>query len=200
MSPPRLILASTSSGRRLVLANAGVPFEALSPEVDEAEIKRTLAQRSADGREIAETLAERKACRISEEHRDALVIGADQVMACAGRMFDKPASLEEARAHLQFLRSRQHELISAVCVAQGGRAIWRCTETARLTMHDFDDAFLDRYLAASGKEVLTSVGCYRLEGLGPHLFSAIDGDFFTILGLPLLPLLPFLARHGIGFA
>ena len=197
-APPDLILASTSSARRALLGGAGLTFEAVAPGVDEDEVKRSLAAERATPDAVAATLAELKATRISRRRPQALVIGADQVMVCDGRLFDKPASVAQAREHLQVLRGRTHELVSALCVARGGARIWDCRERARLTMRNFDDAFLDAYLARAGDSVTTSVGCYRLEGLGPHLFARIDGDYFTILGLPLLPLLPFLSGHGIG--
>jgi septum formation protein len=196
MSPP-LILASTSSARRMLLQNAGLAFDAVAPGVDEEEVKLSLAAEKTSADAVASTLAEMKAVRVSQRQSQALVIGADQVLSCEGRLFDKPADAAAARAHLQVLRGRTHELVSALCVAQGGTRIWHHVGRARLTMRPFDDAFLDAYLARAGDSVTTSVGCYRLEGLGPHLFSRIDGDYFTILGLPLLALLPFLAGHGI---
>ena len=196
MAPP-LILASTSSARRLLLENAGLHFDTIAPGVDEEEVKLSLAAGNASAETVAVTLAEMKAMRVSQRQPQALVIGADQVLSCEGRLFDKPADVAAARAHLQFLRGRTHELVSALCVAQGGVRIWHYVGSARLTMRPFDDAFLEAYLARAGDSVTTSVGCYRLEGLGPHLFSRIDGDYFTILGLPLLALLPFLAAYGI---
>jgi len=195
---PALILASTSPTRRRVLENAGLTFETASPGVDEEEIKLSLKTSGATGAQIAETLAELKANRISGKIPEALVIGADQILSCNGVLFDKPPDMDHARAQLQALRGRPHELLTAICVAKAGGRVWHHNAVARLTMRPFSDAFLDDYLARAGEDVLGSVGVYRLEGLGSQLFSRIDGDFFTILGLPLLPLLGFLRENGIG--
>ncbi|MBM3642959.1 MAG: Maf-like protein [Alphaproteobacteria bacterium] len=193
-----LILASTSASRRALLANAGLAFEIEAPGVDEEEVKLSLLAAGADAGAIAERLAELKAVRVSARHPGALTIGADQTLACEGRLFDKPPTLADARDHLRALRGRTHELQSAVVVARDGARLWHARERARLAMHDFDDAFLDAYLTAAGEDITGSVGAYRLEGLGAQLFSRIEGDYFTILGLPLVPLLRFLALHGIG--
>lgn len=194
---PALVLASTSSTRRRLLQEAGLAFAAEAPGVDEDEVKRSLGAANASGAQIAETLAEMKALRVSRRHGDALVIGADQVLACNGTLFDKPPDLDHARAQLITLRGKTHELLTAVCVAQGGNRIWHHNATARLSMRAFSDTFLDQYVAACGEDLLGSVGAYRLEGRGAQLFSRIDGDFFTILGLPLLALLEFLRGHGV---
>ena len=198
--PAPLILASTSPTRRRVLENAGLDFEVAAPGVDEEEIKLSLKATGASGAQIAETLAELKANRISAKAEGALVIGADQILSCNGVLFDKPPDMDHARAQLQALRGKPHELLTAVCVAKNGGWVWHHNAVARLTMRQFSDDFLDEYLARAGEDVLGSVGVYRLEGLGSHLFSRIDGDFFTILGLPLLPLLGFLRENGIGRA
>jgi septum formation protein len=195
--PPSLILASASPSRRQLLANAGLLFAIEPAEIDEDEVKRSLAGRGSP-QELAETLAEMKAARVSARQPAALVIGADSTLACNGRMFDKPATLDAARKQLLTLRGQTHELFSSVVVARAGARIWHWSERARLTMRPFTEPFLDAYLARTGEPVLSSVGAYQLEGLGAHLFSRIDGDYFTILGLPLLPLLSFLAGHGIG--
>ena len=195
---PTIILASTSPTRHRVLQNAGLTFETASPGVDEEEIKLSLKASGATGAQIAETLAELKANRISSKVPEALVIGADQILSCNGVLFDKPPDMDHARAQLQALRGKPHELLTAICVAKAGSRVWHHNAVARLTMRAFSDAFLDDYLARAGHDVLGSVGVYRLEGLGSQLFSRIDGDFFTILGLPLLPLLGFLRGNGIG--
>jgi septum formation protein len=198
--PTSLILASASSSRRQLLRNAGLTFESEPSGVDEEEVKRSLlAQRSAP-QEIAEKLAEMKALRVSTKHPEAMVVGGDSTLACQGRLFDKPSSIEAARKQLLALRGQTHELFSCVVVARGGARLWHWNERARLTMRPFNEAFLDAYLARAGDAVLESVGAYQLEGLGAHLFSRVDGDYFTILGLPLLPLLSFLAGHGVGLA
>ena len=195
--PPSLILASASPSRRQMLTNAGLAFDIEPAGVDEEEVTRSLGSRSAP-QEIASTLAEMKAVKVSSRHPEAIVIGADSTLACNGRLFDKPPTLEAARKQLMMLRGQTHELFSSVVVARGGERLWHWSERARLTMRSFNDSFVDAYLARAGEDVLTSVGAYQLEGLGAHLFTRVDGDYFTILGLPLLPLLSFLAGHGIG--
>lgn len=198
MPSPSLILASASPSRRQLLANAGLDFEVETSGVDEDEVKRSLISGRAAPQEIAEKLAEMKALRVSAKHPEAMVVGGDSTLACQGRLFDKPPSIEAARKQLLALRGQTHELFSCVVVARGSARLWHWNERARLTMRQFNEAFLDAYLARAGDSVLSSVGAYQLEGLGAHLFSRVDGDYFTILGLPLLPLLSFLAGHGIG--
>jgi len=195
--PASLILASASPSRRQLLANAGLSFAIEPAGIDEDEVKRSLGSRAAP-QELAETLAEMKALRVSSRHPAPFVVGADSTLACNGRMFDKPPTIDAARKQLQALRGQTHELFSSVVVARGGQRLWHWSERARLTMRPFNDAFIDIYLARAGTAVLASVGAYQLEGLGAHLFTRVDGDYFTILGLPLLPLLSFLAGHGIG--
>lgn len=194
----RLLLASASPSRRQLLTNAGLAFEIEVSGVDEEEAKLSLTTERAPPQAIAEALAEMKALRVSRRHREAMVIGGDSTLACNGRLFDKPPTMDAARQQLLALAGQTHELISSVVVAQGGVRLWHHTERARLTMRPFDGRFVDAYLARTGETVLASVGAYQLEGLGAHLFSKIEGDYFTILGLPLLPLLSFLAEHGIS--
>ena len=193
-----LILASASVSRRQMLQNAGLDFTIETSGVDEDEVKLSLAAEKAAPRDIAETLAELKAKRVSTRHPEAMVIGADSTLACNGRLFDKPPTIEAARRQLQALAGQTHELHSSVVVARGGVRLWHCNEHARLTMRPLSDVFLDAYLARAGSAVTTSVGAYQLEGVGAHLFTRVEGDYFTILGLPLLPLLSFLAGHGVG--
>ena len=193
-----LILASASVSRRQMLQNAGLDFTIETSGVDEDEVKLSLAAEKATPRDIAEMLAELKAKRVSLRHPEAMVIGADSTLACNGRLFDKPPTMEAARRQLQALAGQTHELHSSVVVARGGVRLWHCNEHARLTMRPLSDVFLDAYLARAGSAVTTSVGAYQLEGVGAHLFTRVEGDYFTILGLPLLPLLSFLAGHGIG--
>lgn len=197
MPASSLILASASPSRRQLLANAGLVFTTEPSGIDEDEVKRSLGSRTAP-QELASTLAEMKALKISARHPAAMVVGADSTLACNGRMFDKPPDLAAARKQLQSLRGQTHELFSSVVVARGGARLWHWSERARLTMRQLNDGFIDSYLARAGEDVLSSVGAYQLEGLGAHLFSRVDGDYFTILGLPLLPLLSFLSGHGIG--
>jgi septum formation protein len=192
-----IILASTSSARRALLSAAGVAHEALSPGVDEAAAKASLLAESATPREVADALAELKAVRISARRPGAYVIGADQTLDLDGRLFDKAETTAEARERLQLLRGKTHLLHSAVVVARDGVPIWRDVPSARLTMRPFSDDFLDAWMARQGDGILGSVGCYRLEDEGVQLFSKIDGDYFTILGLPMLGLLDLLRRHEI---
>jgi septum formation protein len=191
-----LILASKSVTRRAVLDGAGVAYEAVGSGVDEDAAKAGLLAKKANPRQIAEALAEDKALAVSVG-RPELVIGADQTLEFQGQLYDKVETVADARERLKLLRGKPHMLHSAVVVAQGGAAVWRETQSATLRMRDFSDAFLEDYLAAEGEAALGSVGCYRLEGLGVQLFSKIEGDYFTILGLPLMGLLDLLRRRGV---
>ena len=191
-----LILASGSATRRAVLEGAGVAFEAVRPGVDEDAVKDELLAAGAGPKAVAQALAERKALAVSKD-RPGLVIGADQTLDLGGRLYDKAADLTAARERLVELRGRAHQLHSAVAVAEDGRMVWAETLSATLTMRDFSDAFLDDYLAREGEAALGSVGCYRLEGPGVQLFEAVDGDYFTILGLPLMGLLELLRARGV---
>lgn len=187
-----VVLASASASRRALLQAAGVAFEVVVAPVDEEEAKRSLKQEGASGAAIAETLAALKARAVARRMPDRMVIGADQVLDCDGRLYDKPPHRGAARAQLLELRGRTHTLLSAVSVFEGDREVWHHLARARLRMRDFSETFLDAYLDAAGDDVLGSVGAYRLEGPGAQLFSRIEGDWFTILGLPLLPLLDYL--------
>ncbi len=190
-----LILASKSAARRAVLDGAGVAYEAKVAGVDEDAVKTAMLAEGAGPRDIADALAELKAIKISRGS-DAFVIGSDQTLDLDGALYDKAESLEAARERLKLLRGKTHKLHSAVVVAKDGAPIWREIVTAKLTMRDFSDAFLDDYLATEGPHALGSVGCYRLEGPGSQLFSKIEGDYFAILGLPLMGLMDLLRRHG----
>ncbi|MFZ5783203.1 MAG: Maf family protein [Pseudomonadota bacterium] len=198
MPAASLILASASQSRRQMLLNAGLAFDIETSGIDEDEVKRSLLGQRAAPHEIATALAEMKALRVSARRPGAMVIGGDSILACEGRLYDKPATLADARRQLAALGGRTHELISSVVVARGGARLWHATDRGRLTMRSLSESFLDAYLARAGEVVCSSVGAYQLEGLGAHLFSRIEGDYFTVLGLPLLPLLGFLAEHGIG--
>jgi septum formation protein len=194
---PRLVLASASTTRRALLDGAGLRFEALPAAVDEAAMKESAQAEGIPPADAALMLADAKAERIARRDPEALVIGCDQLLVCEGRWYDKPPDLAAARAQLQTLRGRQHELVTAiVCHRNGGRT-WQHVAVPRLTMRDFSDAFLDAYLALEGEAVLGSVGAYRLEGPGIHLFARVHGDHASILGLPLLELLGFLRQHGV---
>lgn len=191
-----VILASKSAARRQVLAGAGVPHEAAVAGVDEEAVKTALLAEGASPRDVAEALAELKAVKVSRG-RSELVIGADQTLEFEGRLYDKAETLDAARERLAALRGKPHQLHSAVVVAKDGAPIWREVVSATLVMRPFSDAFLEAYLAEEGEAMLGSVGCYRLEGPGAQLFSKIEGDYFAILGLPLLGLLDLLRRHGV---
>jgi len=191
-----IVLASASSARRAMLAAAGVTL-ALDPAgIDEDPVKQTLRERLTHPAAIAEHLAVLKARDVSLRRPGALVIGADQTLELDGADFDKPRDRAEARSQLQALRGRTHHLYSAAAAVRDGQTRWCHVAAATLSMRDFSDTFLDDYLDRAGEAVLSSVGGYQLEGLGAQLFTAIEGDFFTILGLPLLPLLEFLRIDG----
>ncbi len=198
MSAPVLVLASGSRTRAAMLEQAGVSAILDKPLVDEDEVKAAGRAEGVPADAVAEALAELKAQRIARRHPGALVVGADQMLECEGHWFDKPADRAAARAQLLDLRGRTHRLVSCAVVVRDGERMWHKVDSARLTMRNFSEAFLDDYLDRVGDEVLHSVGAYQLEGLGAQLFQRVEGDFFTILGLPLLPLLGFLRVHGVG--
>jgi septum formation protein len=193
----RVVLASSSTTRQAMLRAAGVDFTVDVAAIDETTILESLQAEGAKARDAADMLAEMKALKISAKQPDALVIGADQVLNLGTKFFSKPADMTDARKQLRDLRGQTHVLTSAIVVAQNGAAIWREIREAKLTMRPFSDAFIDDYLAKVGKAALASVGAYQVEGLGAQLFSRIDGDHFTILGLPLLPLLDMLRTQGV---
>lgn len=191
-----LVLASTSAARAAMLKAAGVTAALAAPRIDERALD---AQWTAEGRgpeEIARLLAEAKARDVSARAPGAVVIGADQTLALGPRRFSKPASREAARDHLLALRGRIHHLHSGVALVRDGAVLFSTASSAAMHVRAFSDAFLDAYLAAMGEEVTRSVGCYQLEGTGIQLFERIDGDYFTILGMPLLPLLAALRSEG----
>lgn len=190
-----LILASGSAIRAQLLARAGLSFSILRPNVDETELKSRF--KASSPAQLAADLAEAKAVAVSLNHPDALVIGADQVLNFAGKAHDKPASIADARAQLLRFRGRKHALETAICCCRAGGPVWSHALHAELTMRDFSDEFLESYLESLSDDVLTSVGGYKLEERGIQLFSQIEGDYFGILGLPLLPLLAFLRAEGL---
>ena len=197
MTTSRLVLASGSVSRRRLLEAAGVPFEAATAAVDEDEVKLAMKAEGADAFAVAEALAELKAQRVSPRFPGALVLGADQMLVCEGAWFDKPADLAGAAEHLRRLSGRPHHLLTALCLLCDGTRIWHHRDRAELTMRPLSEAAIQGYLAEVGEAALSSVGGYQLEGRGIQLFQSISGDFFGILGLPLLPLLDMLRNHGV---
>lgn len=194
---PPLVLASGSRTRQEILRQAGLDVPSDPPAVDEAGLKAALAAEDASAAEVAEALGELKATRVSARRPGALVLGADQMLDCDGHWFDKPDTLDAARTQLLALRGKTHRLISAAVIVRDGRRIWHHIAEARLTVRPFSEDFLDWYLDQVGGRALTSVGAYQIEGVGAQLFSRVQGDYFTILGLPLLPLLEFLRGWGV---
>ena len=192
-----LVLASASSTRQRLLAAAGVPFEAVSVRVDEVAIRRSLEAEGANPRDIADVLAEMKARRIGERHPDRMVLGCDQVLDHRGKVLGKPATRDEAKAQLLALRNDRHSLLSAAVIYDGGRPVWRHVGVARLAMRDFSDGWLDAYLDRNWPGLADTVGGYKLEEEGVRLFARIEGDHFTILGLPMLELLSYLTVRGV---
>lgn len=191
-----IILASASRTRKSLLTRSGLSVTTHATRIDETEIKTSYRRKGAAASVCAMALAEAKALTAAAHHADALVIGADQLLDCEGTWFDKPRDRADARTQLEALRGRSHELTTAVCVARGTNVIWHDLQQPRLTMRAFSDNFLDSYLGALGREDFAAVGAYRIEGLGLQLFERIEGDYFAILGLPLLSLLAFLRMQG----
>jgi septum formation protein len=195
VSRPELVLGSASPYRRQMLAAAGLAFRVEPAAIDEPAFHRGLANKTPSA--VAEMLARAKAQEVSARFPDALTGGADQVLALGEELLHKPGDIATARAHLLRLRGKTHELHSGVAVARGGRAEWSCVARARLTMHAFSEAFLESYLSRFGGKVCGIVGAYEIEGPGIQLFERIEGDHFTIVGLPLLPLLAQLRSYGV---
>ena len=191
-----LLLASQSAIRLTLLRNAGVAVEPHPSRIDEEALRAALAAEDATPRDIADALAEAKALKLAQRHPTALVLGCDQILALGPRIFAKPASREEARQHLQDLAGHTHQLLSALVLYHNAEPIWRHVGVARLTMREASSAYLDAYLDRNWPDIAQSVGCYQLESEGIRLFSDIEGDYFTILGLPLLPLLTYLSLRG----
>lgn len=194
---PVVVLASESRWRLELLRRAGLNMRADPAHVDESEVKVSLRAERADAAAAAETLAELKATKVSRRTPGALVIGADQILECDGHWFDKPLDRAAAADHLHALGGKVHTLETAVCVVRDGVRIWHHRDASRLTMRPLDDSFIQSYLDTAGPEILETVGAYRLDDIGVQLFAKVSGDYFTILGLPLLPLLGFLREHGV---
>jgi septum formation protein len=194
---PRLVLASASATRRELLRAAGLTVEPLPARIDEDAIKTAARAEGATPGDAALMLARAKARKVAAQHPDDIVIGCDQLLVCGGRWFDKPADAVEAREHLCALRGHTHTLHTAVICLHRGEPNWSHVATPRLAMRDFSDAFLEDYLTREAAHLTTSVGAYRLEGAGIHLFESIEGEHSAILGLPLLALLGFLRSAGV---
>lgn len=194
--PDSIVLASASPFRKALLRNAGLVFDIQPARLDERAIEAPFARTGATPEDIALVLAEAKALDVSERRPDALVIGCDQTLSLGDEVLHKPIDMEGARRRLRALAGRTHELNSAVVLSRGGKTLWRHVSVARMTMRPLDPAFVGRYLAMAGAAALSSVGAYQVEGPGIQLFDRIDGDYFSIVGLPLLPLLS--ALRGMG--
>ncbi len=194
----RLVLASASKARRALLVGAGIACESIASRIDEAAVADSLgaARGEIAGEDLAEVLARAKAEDVSERQIGALVIGGDQVLTIGGRQLHKPTDVDAVRDQLLALRGATHELVSAVVLAEDGETVWTCVEVARVTMRAFSMKALGTYLATSGASVVGSVGGYQLEGPGIQLIDRIEGDYFTVLGMPLLPLIAELRRRG----
>lgn len=193
-----LILASQSAGRRLLLEKAGVPHRAMTATCDEETEKERLRAAGADARTLAAGLAAAKALSVSRLDPEALVLGCDQTLALdTGEMFDKAPTLDALAEQLRILSGRTHSLFAGLALARGGVIVWEVLEEARMTMRPLTDAFIDAYLADEGEGLLSGVGGYRIEGRGIQLFERIEGDQFTIIGLPLLALLAYLRSAGV---
>lgn len=196
LSPAPLILASGSVTRRDMLVAAGLPVETVKPGIDERAVEKPLAAQGVTADRIAAALAEAKALSVSQERTGRIVLAADQTLTCEGVAFHKPENAASGSSQIASLAGRRHELHSAFALARDGEVLARGCETARLTMRPLDSAFIARYVEAAGPAILSSVGGYQLEGLGAQLFERIEGDHFTILGLPLLPVLSALRDLG----
>lgn len=194
--PEPLILASASPFRRKMLLDAGLDIRVEPANIDERSVDGVLEGSGAGPETVARILAEAKASEVSARHGEALVIGADQTLSLGDALFHKPADMEAARGHLLKLSGRTHQLNSAVVLARAGAVVWHHVAVARLTMRELDAGFVGRHLARVGEKALQSVGAYQIEGEGVQLFDSIEGDFFTVVGLPLLPLLAELRRLG----
>lgn len=192
-----LILASGSASRARILRGAQVPFAAIPADIDEEALKRKFLAEGKSPDVIAGTLAEAKAIHVSSQHRDALVLGADQILEFNGKIVSKCSDMATAKALLQRLRGKPHRLISALALVQNGKPIWTFRDISIMRMRPFSDAFLESYLSTEGEGLLAGVGCYRLESMGAQLFESVEGDYFSVLGLPLQPLLAELRRRGV---
>jgi len=192
-----LILASGSKTRARMLRGAGVAIEIVVPAIDEPELMASLNASGATTSRVAEVLAEMKAQRVAPRFPGRFVLGCDQMLECDGLWLDKPADRDHARDQLRMLCGKSHSLVTSAVLMRDEERLWHVTERAEMRMRDFSDQFLEHYLELAGEDILRSVGAYQLEGIGAQLFQRVSGDFFTVLGLPLLPVLAILREHGI---
>lgn len=195
MPDQKIILASGSASRRKVLANAGIEAISIKPNVDEDALKADMRRQNVPVRDQAMQLAEMKAIKVSSQH-EGLVIAGDQMLSLEGEAFDKPSTLNEAKSHLRKLSGKTHTLETAILIAENGAPIWQHLARPKLTVRPLSESFIEAYVETCGEALLATVGAYQLEGLGAQLFTKIEGDFFSILGLPLLPILDYFRTRG----
>ena len=194
---PHLILASASKSRSRILSAVGISHEIIPANIDESRVKVKLIETDSDPATVAKTLAEMKAQKISCLHSNSLVIGADQVLYYGDEMLNKPINIQDAKEHLNKLSGRNHTLLVSTCIFLNGNILWQFTDKANMEMRLLSESYIDWYINEIKEQVCETLGAYRIEGLGAQLFSSIEGDFFSILGLPLLPLLKELRNHGV---
>ena len=193
----RIVLASESKTRQSILRQAGVEFDVKPARIDEEAIIKSLLNDGATTNDIVDALAEYKALRVAGSHPDGLIIGSDQILVCGKKIYSKAQNMEQAKTTLKELRGKSHQLLSAAVIFEDGKPVWRTVSRAQLFMRNYSDEYLDDYLDYCGSDILSSVGCYFLEDKGVNLFSRIQGDYFTVLGFPLLDVLEFLRNRGV---
>lgn len=197
MSQPGVVLASGSVTRRRILSDAGVPFHVDIPHVGEGALKQSCRDNGLTVEQTALELACAKALQVSERYPETLVLGADQILECDGIWFDKPGDYGQAKKQLMILSGKTHRLVSGVALCMNDHVMWKKTDNAFMTMRSLFEKHIEKYLYKAGDKILASVGSYQVEALGVHLFEQMEGSWFTILGLPLLPVLDVLRQHGI---